>query len=82
MGDVMGDVSSRRGKIQGMDSEGPFQVVKAKIPLAELYKYSTHLRSMTSGRGMYARHFSSYEEVPKDIESKVIDEYKKSKEED
>lgn len=82
MGDVMGDVSSRRGKIQGMDSEGPFQVVKAKIPLAELYKYSTHLRSMTSGRGMYSRQLSSYEEVPKDIEAKVIEEYKKSKEEE
>lgn len=82
MGDVMGDVSSRRGKIQGMDSEGPFQVVKAKIPLAEMYKYSTHLRSMTSGRGVFARSFSSYEEVPKDIEGKVIEEYNKSKEEE
>ncbi len=82
MGDVMGDVSSRRGKIQGMDSEGPFQIVKAKIPLAELYKYSTHLRSMTSGRGMHSRSFASYEEVPKDIEAKVIEEYNKSKEEE
>ncbi len=82
MGDVMGDVSSRRGKISGMDSEGPFQVIKAKVPLAELYKYSTHLRSLTSGRGMHTRHFSHYEELPKEIETKVIAEFKKAKEEE
>lgn len=72
MGDVMGDVSSRRGKIQGMDSEGPFQIVKAKIPLAELYKYSTSLRSMTQGRGIHRRKFSHYEEVPHDITQKLV----------
>ncbi|MBU0559229.1 MAG: elongation factor G [Bacteroidetes bacterium] len=82
MGDVMGDISSRRGKIQGMDSEGPFQIIKAKVPLAELYKYSTHLRSLTSGRGGHQRNFSHYEEVPKEFENKVIEEYQKSKEED
>ncbi len=82
MGDVMGDISSRRGKISGMDTEGPFQLIKAKVPLAELYKYSTHLRSLTSGRGVHMRNFSHYEEIPKDIESKVIEAYKKSKEEE
>ena len=82
MGDVMGDISSRRGKISGMDSEGPFQVIKAKVPLAELYKYSTLLRSLTSGRGMYTRHISHYEEVPKEIEMKIIEDHKKSKEEE
>ncbi|MBL1214160.1 MAG: elongation factor G [Ignavibacteriae bacterium] len=82
MGDVMGDISSRRGKISGMDSEGPFQIIKAKVPLAELYKYSTHLRSLTSGRGVHARSFSHYETVPKEVEEKVIDEYNKSKEEE
>jgi len=82
MGDVMGDISSKRGKISGMDTEGPFQVIKAKVPLAELYKYSTHLRSLTSGRGVHMRDFSHYEEIPKEIESKVIEEYKKSKEEE
>ncbi|KUG24711.1 translation elongation factor g-related [hydrocarbon metagenome] len=82
MGDVMGDISSKRGKISGMDSEGPFQIIKAKVPLSELYKYSTHLRSLTSGRGMHSRTFSHYEEVPKDVESKIIEEYEKSKEED
>jgi elongation factor G len=80
MGDVMGDISSRRGKIQGMDSESPFQIIKAKVPLAELHKYSTQLRSLTSGRGMFSMAFSHYEEVPKDVEAKIIDAYQKSKE--
>ncbi len=82
MGDVMGDISSRRGKIQGMDSESPFQIIKAKVPLAELHKYSTQLRSLTSGRGMFSMTFSHYEEVPKDVESKIIEEYQKHKEEE
>ncbi len=82
MGDVMGDINSRRGKISGMEAEGPFQVIKAKIPLAELYKYSTHLRSLTSGRGIHTRSFSHYEEVPKDIEKKIIEAYQKQKEEE
>ncbi|MEW6195085.1 MAG: elongation factor G [Bacteroidota bacterium] len=82
MGDVMGDISSRRGKIQGMDSESPFQIIKAKVPLAELHKYSTQLRSLTSGRGMFAMAFSHYEEVPKEVESKIIEEYQKHKEEE
>lgn len=82
MGDVMGDISSRRGKIQGMDSESPFQIIKAKVPLAELHKYSTQLRSLTSGRGMFAMGFSHYEEVPKDVEGKIVEEYQKHKEEE
>ena len=81
MGDVMGDISSRRGKIQGMDSDGQFQVIKAMVPLAELYKYSSQLRSLTQGRGLFKRKFSHYEEVPKEIEQKVIEEYNKSREE-
>ena len=81
MGDVMGDISSRRGKISGMDSDGHFQVIKAQVPLAELYKYSSNLRSLTSGRGSHRRNFSHYEEVPKEVEQKVIDEYNKSREE-
>ncbi len=80
MGDVMGDISSRRGKISGMDSEGPFQIIKAKVPLAELYKYSTHLRSLTSGRGIHMRSFSHYEEVPKEIEKKIIEAYNSEEE--
>jgi len=74
MGDVMGDISSRRGKIAGMEAEGPFQIIKAKVPLAELYKYSVTLRSITSGRGMHRRKFSHYEEVPKEIAEKIIEE--------
>jgi elongation factor G len=80
MGDVMGDCSSRRGKIQGMDSESPWQIIKAKVPLAELHKYSTQLRSLTQGRGQFSMVFSHYEEVPKDVEAKIIDAYQKSKE--
>lgn len=81
MGDVMGDLSSRRGKILGMEPEGPFQKVKAQVPLAELYKYSSDLRSMTQGRGHHTRAYSHYEEVPREIATKVIEEAKKEKEE-
>ncbi len=81
MGDVMGDISSRRGKILGMDSDGHFQKIKANIPLAELYKYSSQLRSLTSGRGVHTRKFAYYEEMPKEVEQKIIDDYNKSREE-
>ncbi len=81
MGDVMGDISSRRGKILGMDSNGHFEVIKAQVPLAELYKYSSTLRSLTSGRGTHRRQFSHYEEIPKEVEQKIVDEYNKSREE-
>lgn len=82
MGDVMGDISSRRGKILGMDSDGHFQIIKANVPLSELYKYSSQLRSLTQGRGVHKRKFSHYEEVPKEVEQKVIDDYNKSREEE
>ncbi|NIV96830.1 elongation factor G [candidate division KSB1 bacterium] len=72
MGDVIGDLSSRRGKILGMDAEGPFQIIKAKVPLSELYRYSTSLRSLTQGRGIHRRKLSHYEEVPNDIAQKII----------
>jgi len=79
MGDVMGDISSRRGKILGMDTQGSFQLIKAKVPLAELYRYSTHLRSLTSGRGIHKRKFSHYEEVPFDVSQKIIKSAKEEK---
>jgi len=82
MGDVMGDISSKRGKILGMDSDGRFQIIKALVPLAELYKYSSNLRSLTQGRGVHKRKFDHYEEMPKEVEQKVIEEYKKSREEE
>ena len=80
MGDVMGDLSSRRGKILGMDREGNFQKIKASAPLAELYKYSTYLRSMTQGRGLHRREFSHYEEIPREIAEKLIKEAQQEKE--
>ena len=80
MGDVMGDLSGRRGKIQGMGTEAKFSVIKAQVPLAELYRYSTNLRSMTQGRGAHQREFSHYEEVPHDAAQKIIEEAKKEKE--
>lgn len=82
MGDVMGDISSRRGKIMGMDSDGRFQVITAKVPLAELHRYSTTLRSLTQGRGIHTRSFSNYEEVPSDAAEKIIEQAKKEKEEE
>ncbi|MGE5410105.1 MAG: elongation factor G [Clostridiales bacterium] len=82
MGDVMGNLSSRRGKILGMDSSGSNQIIKANVPLSELYRYSTQLRSLTQGRGQFKMKFTHYEEVPKEVEGKIIEEYKKSKEEE
>lgn len=80
-GDIMGDISTRRGKVLGMEPSGKSQKIKALIPEAEMYRYSTSLRSMTQGRGFFAQQFSHYEEVPKEIMSKVAEETKKRKEE-
>jgi len=80
-GDVMGDLSSRRGKIAGMDPEGRYTKIRATVPQAELYNYSVDLRSMTSGQGFYSREFSHYEEVPREVTEKVVEEIKQAKEE-
>jgi elongation factor G len=72
LGDVMGDLSSRRGRILGTEADGHYQQVKATVPLAETYKYSTHLRSMTQGRGMHGVRFSHYEELPRELADKVV----------
>jgi len=80
MGDVMGDLSGRRGKIQGMERQGKFSVINAQVPLAELYRYSTHLRSMTQGRGTHTRQLSHYEEAPHDVAQRIIEEAKRAKE--
>uniref|UniRef100_A0A832HZD4 Elongation factor G n=1 Tax=Eiseniibacteriota bacterium TaxID=2212470 RepID=A0A832HZD4_UNCEI len=72
LGDVMGDLSGRRGKIQGTEADGHYQVIRAIVPQAEMYKYSTHLRSLTQGRGMHTSTFSHYEEVPRELAEKVI----------
>lgn len=79
MGDVMGDISSRRGKILGMDSDTSNQVIRALVPLKELYRYSTNLRSMTQGRGIHRQKFDHYEEVPREIVEKIIAEYEKQR---
>jgi elongation factor G len=76
MGKVMGDLSSRRGKIQGMDMDGSFQMIKAHVPAKELYRYSSTLRSLTAGRGIHTEEFNHYEEMPRDQEQKVIEEHK------
>jgi elongation factor G len=80
MGNVIGDLSSRRGKILGMDSADGFQMVRAKVPAMELYRYSSVLRSLTGGRGMHTEDFSHYEEMPRELEQKVIADSKKAKE--
>ncbi|MCX5800284.1 MAG: elongation factor G [Candidatus Eisenbacteria bacterium] len=80
MGDVMGDLSSKRGRILGMDSYGKMQRVKALVPQAELYKYSTNLRSLTQGRASHTAKFASYEELPQEMTEKVIAEAKQEKE--
>jgi len=76
MGDIMGDISGKRGKIMGMESDGSFQVIKAQVPQAELYHYATTVRSLTGGRGLHSESFSHYEKMPKESEQKVIKERK------
>lgn len=72
MGDIMGSISGKRGKIMGVDADGSFQVIKAQVPQAELYHYSTTVRSLTGGRGIHSESFSHYEKMPKEFEQKVI----------
>jgi elongation factor G len=79
MGDVMGDISSRRGKILGMDTDGSHQIIKALVPLKELFRYSTNLRSMTQGRGIHKQKFDHYEEMPREVAEKIIAEHAKQK---
>ena len=72
LGDVMGDLSGRRGKILGTEADGHHQVIRASVPMSETYKYATHLRSLTQGRGVHGVKISHYEEVPREIADKVI----------
>ena len=72
MGDIIGNINSRRGRVEGMESRPGVQVVKAIVPLGEMFGYATDLRSRTQGRGVYTMQFSHYEEVPKSIAEKVI----------
>ena len=72
MGDVMGDLSSRRGRIEGMEARGNTQVVRAQVPLSEMFGYSTDLRSRTQGRATYTMQFDAYQQVPESIATDII----------
>ena len=72
MGDVMGDINSRRGQIQGMESRAGAQAISAAVPLSEMFGYATDLRSRTQGRGQYTMQPSHYNEVPKNIQETII----------
>lgn len=76
MGDVMGMLNSRRGRIEGMDSRGGTQIIRAKVPLSEMFGYSTTLRSGTQGRGVFSMELSHYEEVPKNISDEIVSKIK------
>jgi elongation factor G len=79
MGDVMGDLSSRRGKIGGMEAIGKYQVINAKVPESEIQNYSASLRSITQGRGYFLKHFSHYDPVPGEVAKKIIEAHKAEK---
>jgi elongation factor G len=82
MGQISGDLNGRRGRILGMDMKGDLQVVKAHVPLAEMFKYANELRSMTGGRGFYTMKFSHYEEVPQKIAQEIVARSQKKAEEE
>jgi elongation factor G len=73
LGDVMGDLNSRRGKIEGFSARKDAQVIKARVPLAEMFGYATILRSMTQGRAIYTMQFAVYQEVPKSIADEIAE---------
>ena len=77
VGTVIGDLNSRRGRIQGMDAKGHNEIVKAHVPLAEMLTYSPTLTSLTAGKGSYRMEFFGYEDVPKDIVNRIVEEHKK-----
>ncbi len=72
MGDVMGDLSSRRGRVGGMEARGNTQVVNAEVPLSEMFGYSTDLRSSTQGRATYTMLFGQYEQVPQNVQDEIV----------
>ncbi len=80
MGDIMGDLNGRRGRVLGMDSAGKNQVINANVPMSEFLTYAPDLRSMTGGRGIFSMEFSHYDEVPAQISEKIIEEINKAKE--
>ena len=76
MGDVMGDLSARRGRIEGMTSRKDAQVIKSMVPLSEMFGYATAMRSMTQGRALYTMQFSHYEPAPRSISDQIIEKVK------
>jgi elongation factor G len=80
MGDIMGDLNSRRGRVLGMDTKGKNQVIKANVPMAEILTYAPDLNSMTGGRGIFSMKFARYDEVPVQIAEKLLEELKQAKE--
>lgn len=81
MGDVMGDLNTRRGRVQGMEQRGNRTIVRAQVPLAEILRYGTDLRSMTQGRGIYSIEFDHYEPVPSHLTDSIIEQHKQEHEE-
>lgn len=82
MGDCMTDLQGRRGVVMGMDSDGEYQVIRAKVPLAEMNKYSTSLSSITSGRGTYNMTYADYQQVPADVQTALLKAYEESQQDD
>jgi len=76
----MGDMNTRRARIQGMEMEGVFQKILAQVPEAELYRYSTSLRSMTQGRGLHRASFNSYESMPRHVQDSLVAEVEATEE--
>ena len=72
MGDVIGDLNSRRGRIEGMELRGTTQIIKSSVPLSEMFGYATELRSRTQGRGSFTMHFGRYEEVPGGLAEEIV----------
>jgi len=73
MGDIIGDINARRGRVEGMEARAGAQVIRAFVPLAEMFGYATDLRSKTQGRGTYTMQFHHYEEVPKNIADQILE---------
>ena len=84
VGDIMGDLNSKRGKIQGIDADDDIQTIRVHVPMAEVLNYAADLRSITSGRGMFVMEFDHYDDVPEHLSKKIIDQaqqdYEKMKE--
>jgi elongation factor G len=82
MGDIMGDMNTRRGRVLGMETEAGRSIVTAEVPLAEIQRYSNDLRSMTAGRGVYVMEFLRYERVPAQLQAEIVAKSQKEKEEE